>query len=105
MDNFPTFDFDTMQQIMQWLLVSGINCVADGVSTLAGYLPNPDPFPGILDGLTLGQDTPGQTAFYFINQFVDVATILGIFLAWIPMFATAWIIQMLWNWAKAKNKG
>lgn len=99
------FSFDLVAKAVEMAIVAFINAVADFVSAIANYVPNPDPFPELIENMVIDDGSIGAQAFYFINQFVDVGTIVGIFLAWFPMFALAWVFQLMWTLMKAKNKG
>lgn len=99
------FTFQSVAVLVEMAIVSFINAIADFVNAVANAVPNPDPFPAVIENLVIDDGSIGAQAFFFINQFVDIGTIVGIFAAWFPMFAMAWIFQLLWTIGKAKNKG
>lgn len=99
------FTFDTISKAVEMIIVGFINAIADFVNAIANAVPNPDPFPPVIENLVIDDGSIGAQAFFFLNQFVDIGTIVGIIAAWFPMFAMAWVFQLLWNLAKAKNKG
>lgn len=97
-------DIDGTMQLVQYFIVAVLDILADLVSALAGVLPNPDPFPDMLDDIALEEGSYFSSVFYVVNQFFDITAIVGIFTSWFTIFAMAWIIQMLWNMGKMKNK-
>lgn len=99
------FTFESISVLVEMAIVAFINAIASFVNSVANAVPNPDPFPPLIENLVIDDGSIGAQAFFFINQFVDIGSILGILFAWFPMFAMAWIFQMLWTLAKAKNKG
>lgn len=100
-----SFDYTGIVQLIEMFIVGVINTVADYVNQITGSLPNPDPFPDLIDNLVIQDDSLGSMAFWYANQFIDIGFIVTVLTAWFPMFALAWILQMLWSWAKLKNKG
>lgn len=95
---------DAIAYVVQVVIVQFINLLADGVGALVGVLPNPDPFPAMLEGVQPDSSVASRM-WYYADQFFDVAAIVGMIGSWFTIFAMAWLIQTLWNWGKAKNKG
>lgn len=84
------------------VFLSILRTVSDFITTLLGMLPNPDPFPEILDTLSLTSTDALAVAYYWLDQFFvadAVVTMLGL---WFLMFPLAWVIMMLWKWIKAR---
>ena len=79
-----------------------LTVVSDSITELLGMLPNPDPFPEILEDMDLSSDDAGVQAYFWLNQFVDIPAVVAILAAWFTMFAIGWIIMMLWKWIKAR---
>lgn len=99
------FDFSNLQELVERLIVYSVNALSDVCNTIGEVVPNPDPFPAFIENMYIDDGSPGAMAFFYINNFVDIPTILAIFSGWFLMFAFAWIIQMLWKLTKMKNKG
>lgn len=84
------------------IFLSILATVSDSITALLSMLPNPDPFPEILDNMTLTGTESVSVAYYWLDQFFiadAVVTVLGL---WFLMFPIAWIIMMLWKWMKAR---
>lgn len=84
------------------IFLSILETVSNSITALLSLLPNPDPFPEILDDLTLTGNDAMSVAYYWLDQFFiadAVVTVLGL---WFLMFPIAWIIMMLWKWMKAR---
>ena len=84
------------------IFLSILEVISDVITSFLSLLPNPDPFPDILDGLTLNGNDAVSIAYYWLDQFFyadAVVTTLGL---WFLMFPLAWIIMMLWKWIKAR---
>lgn len=84
------------------IFLSILATVSDSITALLSMLPNPDPFPEILDNMTLTGTEAVSVAYYWLDQFFiadAVVTVLGL---WFLMFPIAWIIMMLWKWMKAR---
>lgn len=79
-----------------------LQVVSDAITNLVGMLPNPDPFPEIINSLEIDTGDNATTAFYWLNQFVDLPLITSVLAAYFTMFALAWVIMMLWKWLKAR---
>lgn len=99
------FSLDMIPDIIGHVIVDFINLLASVIQPVAAILPNPDPFPTIIDSLSIDGGSPGAIAYFYLNQFIDLNFIFGVMVTWFTMFGMAWLIQMLWNWAKLKNKG
>lgn len=79
-----------------------LGAISEMIGSLLGMLPNPDPFPQILEQLELAGTDSVYVAYYWLDQFFIgdvVVTCLGL---WFGMFPIAWIIMMLWKWMKAR---
>lgn len=84
------------------IFLSIMETVSNSITALLSILPNPDPFPEILDDLSLTGNEAISIAYYWLDQFFiadAVVTVLGL---WFLMFPIAWIIMMLWKWMKAR---
>lgn len=79
-----------------------LGTVSDFITTLLGILPNPDPFPQILDELQLTSSDSLTIAYYWLDQFVIADAVITMLGLWFLMFPLAWIILMLWKWVKAR---
>lgn len=99
------FVYSQIVQILQMALVAIINGLATFVGTIGRILPNPDPFPEIIENLTFGGGDAAPIAFYWLNKFVDITTVTYVIVTWFVIFGLGWIYQFLWNLIKVKNKG
>lgn len=97
--------WELIPESVEYVIISILNAINDAVGSLTSVVPNPDPFPPLIENMVIDNGSFGARAFFYMNQFVDVGLIAGMILAWFPIFVGAWLIQMLWSWAKAKNKG
>lgn len=79
-----------------------LRVVSDSISALLGMLPNPDPFPTILDSLSLDSGNSLVVAYYWLDQFFMADVIVTMIGLWFVMFPLAWIIMMLWKWVNAR---
>ena len=84
------------------IFLSILQVVSDSITALLSILPNPDPFPDILENLELETSNAGVVAYYWLNQFVDVPGVTYILATWFTMFGIAWVIMMLWKWMNAR---
>lgn len=81
----------------------------DILEAIAGFfnsileVVNPDPFPEMIQNMQFSADSPFVTAWAWINNFVDVGSMLLIFQSWLTMFVTAWAIMLLLRWIKARS--
>lgn len=85
----------------EWFLQI-LEVVTNAITTLLGMLPNPDPFPEIISGMTFDSTDAFRVAWYWLDTFIDMELFLSVMTMWFSMFALAWIIQMLWKWIKAR---
>lgn len=99
------FVYSQVVQALQMALVAFINGLAAVVGTIGRILPNPDPFPQIIEGLNFGGNESSAIAFYWLNQFVDVTTVSYVLITWFVIFSLGWVYQFVWNLIKVKNKG
>ena len=80
--------------------------VSDAITALLSMLPNPDPFPQMLDTIesqgALADNTVFQIAYYWLDSFFIADAVITMIGLWFIMFPTAWIIMMLWKWVKAR---
>lgn len=79
-----------------------LDAITSAVATLLGFLPNPDPFPAILDELTLSTSDSIVVAYQWLNTFTYADVILESLSIWFLMFPLAWVIMWLWKWLKAR---
>lgn len=84
------------------LFIQVLAVISDTISSLLGFLPNPDPFPEILDGLQISASDSFAVAYYWLDQFIIADAVITCIGTWILMFPLAWIIMMLWKWVKAR---
>ena len=84
------------------LFLSALAVVSDSITSLLSMLPNPDPFPEILDDLTLTGNEAVSVAYYWLDQFFIADAVVTVIGLWFLMFPIAWIIMMLWKWLKAR---
>lgn len=96
---------EAIQLVVEVGIVSIINALTGLCDAVGSTVPNPDPFPPLIENLYIDDGSPGAMAFFYVNQFIDVTAILTMIYAWLVMFAMGWIFQMIWNLAKMKNKG
>lgn len=85
----------------EWFLMV-LNVVADSITTLLSMLPNPDPFPGIMQNISFDYVDGYRVAWYWLDSAIEMELFLSVLTAWFEMFALGWIIQMLWKWLKAR---
>lgn len=83
-------------------LLQILRVVSDTISVLLGMLPNPDPFPAILDGIQLQSNDALVVAYYWLDQFFMADVVIRVLGLWFLMFPLAWVIMMLWKWIKAR---
>lgn len=79
-----------------------LGTVSDFISALLGMLPNPDPFPAILDDVAVQSGDALTVAYYWLDQFFIADAVITVLGGWFVMFPLAWIIMMLWKWVKAR---
>lgn len=79
-----------------------LTVISDTITTLLGMLPNPDPFPAIINNLRIEASNPFAIACFWLDQFLDLSLIISFLEAFFSMFAIGWIILMLWKWLKAR---
>lgn len=84
------------------ILLDVLEVVSDAITSMVGLLPNPDPFPGIIDAINVDTSDATTTAFFWLIQFVDLPAISAVLAAYFTMFAIAWIIMTIWKWVKAR---
>lgn len=94
-------DLALVSEGIQKALIAILEAIVEGVDTLAGVIPNPDVFPAMLSEADFTGDEAAVLAFRWVNEFVDVEHVSGVIVVWLSMFALAWVIMMLWRWAKA----
>lgn len=83
-----------------------LETVSNVITKFLSILPNPDPFPGILDNIEqqnlLGDNSMFAIAYYWLDSFFIADAIITMISLWFLMFPIAWIIMMLWKWLKAR---
>lgn len=84
------------------VILAILGFVVNAVGWLLGLLPNPDPFPTIIDNMTIQGDEPWVVAWYWLSQFVNVPFVISVIGLFFSVFAIGWLIQMLWKWIKAR---
>lgn len=84
------------------VLVAIIDAVAGLIGDLAGLLPNPDPFPALLDGMTLDAGDAAAIAYYWLDTFFIADAVITAITSWVLLFPVAWLIMTLWRWAKVR---
>lgn len=84
------------------VILAILGFVANAVGWLLGLLPNPDPFPEVLDELSITGSEPWAVAWYWLSQFVDVPFAFEMLALFFTVFAVGWLIMMLWKWIKAR---
>lgn len=84
------------------IFLSILATISESITTLLGMLPNPDPFPQIIDNLEMQADSIMPVAYYWLDQFFYARIVIDALGTWFIMFPVAWIIMMLWKWLKAR---
>lgn len=84
------------------LFLQILTVVSDMITALVGMLPNPDPFPAILEEVSLESSDMMVIAYYWLDQFIMADAVITMFGLWFVMFPVAWIIQTLWKWANVR---
>lgn len=79
-----------------------LDALTNVIGTLVGLLPNPDPFPEILDELTIQSNDAVVVAYYWLDSFFIADAVITSLTAWIALFPIAWLIMTLWHWAKVR---
>ena len=79
-----------------------LTVVSNSITSLLSILPNPDPFPTIIESLELSGSEPVSVAYYWLDQFFYADAVISVLGTWFLMFPIAWIIMMLWKWLKAR---
>lgn len=84
------------------LILSILDAVTSAVASLLGFLPNPDPFPEILDNLTVTATDGLVVAYSWLDTFFIADVVINMLGLWLLMFPMAWVIMWLWKWIKAR---
>lgn len=84
------------------IFLSILATVSNSITALLSLLPNPDPFPQILDGMTVTSSDAMAVAYYWLDKFFIADAVITVLGLWFLMFPIAWIIMMLWKWLKAR---
>lgn len=84
------------------LMVNGLEIASDAITSFANWLPNPDPFPEMLDNIENNPASELDFAMYWIGNFVDINTIIFILELWFVMFPLAWGIMTIHHWLKTR---
>lgn len=95
----------TLENILQFIqqgLLDVLTTIVSIISALVGVLPNPDPFPAMLDDMERGGNEALTVAVYWLGQFVDIPGCVAAVESFFLMFALAWLIMTIWKWAKAR---
>lgn len=87
---------------VEGVILTVIGFLADAVGWILGLIPNPDPFPQMLDDLQIEGSEPWAVAWYWISQFVDVPLVVEWLFLMFSMFAVGWLILTLWKWVKTR---
>lgn len=92
---------------VQEILLSILAVVSDAITSLVGLLPNPDPFPQIIEqyaesGSWNGLEEIVPVVWYWLDSFFVADAVLSMLSLWFLMFPIAWIIMLLWKWLKAR---
>lgn len=95
-------NLDNIVQFIQQGFLDVLTTIVSMISALIGVLPNPDPFPAMLDDMERGGNEAFTVAVYWLGQFVDIPGCVVAIETWFLMFATAWLIMTVWKWAKAR---
>lgn len=77
--------------------IAVLNGFIDVVAALLDVLPNPDPFPAMIDDLVVQGGDVVAVAYYWLDAFFVADAVVQIFTAWFALFALAWVIQWLWR--------
>lgn len=86
---------------IQELFIFILTVISDAITSLVSLLPNPDPFPEIIESMSITPNDAVATAWFWIDQFFVADMVLSVFGAWIIMFPIAWIIMIFWRWLKS----
>lgn len=84
------------------IFLSILATISESITALLSILPNPDPFPEIIQDLELAGTEPVSVAYYWLDQFFYADAVVSVLGTWFLMFPIAWIIMMLWKWMKAR---
>lgn len=84
------------------IFLSILQVVSDAVTQLVSLLPNPDPFPEIINSIDFDAAGSGLMAIWWADQFIDMEFITQLTLSWLFMFPIAWVIMMIWKWLRAR---
>lgn len=79
-----------------------LTVISNSITELLSILPNPDPFPVIIENLELSGTEPVAVAYYWLDQIFYADAVVSVLGTWFLMFPIAWIIMMLWKWLKAR---
>lgn len=84
------------------IFIEILTVVSNSITALLSILPNPDPFPEILQDLELNGTEFVSVAYYWLDQFFYADAVVSSLGTWFVMFPIAWIIMMLLKWIKAR---
>lgn len=79
-----------------------LTVVSDSIASLVGLLPNPDPFPEMIAGMSVDTVDAGRVAWFWLDNIIETEFFFSLMTAYFQMFSLAWIIQMIWKWIKAR---
>lgn len=84
-----------------------LTVVSDSITALLSLLPNPDPFPEMMESfetMIIEESYPDMfpIAYYWLDSFFIADAVLTCLAGWFVMFPIAWVIMMLWKWMNAR---
>lgn len=77
--------------------VNGVlQVITDFINLIIGILPNPDPFPAIIEGLDVGNVSGAGMAYYWLDAAVGVEFAVGVIGSWAALMVASSVFAVVY---------
>lgn len=82
--------------------VNGVlQVIADFINLIIDVLPNPDPFPDIIENMSVSTTADIGFAYYWLDAFVGVDYSTGLIIAWVTLMVASSVFAVVYWVIKA----
>lgn len=78
-----------------------LQVIADFINLIIEVIPNPDPFPEMIDEMSVSTTADIGFAHYWINSFIGVDYATGVIIAWAALMVASCVFAVIYWVVKA----
>lgn len=78
------------------LLGGGLQVIADFINVIIGVLPNPDPFPAMIEEMAWVQGDVWSVSFFWLDSAISIDFFVSVMLVYTGLLISSAVFALVW---------